>query len=185
MTAHIRNLAPSQLCNISVVDNDFARCRSLLMHNEFKKCTLACARCTDNKYKLALINTQRNTVESMRAIRVCLDTFIKSIIKSPLFCSYYTNTHKKVKTPKAQQDTVLGHTLTKSVFCRTCVEVFLNHKSYLEHDCVLKLTEVKTCELFNFSSLYTRVFLCTKSFLDVSETLRLFSKKRWIVKRVS
>ena len=40
------------------------------MHNEFKKCTLACARCTDNKYKLALINTQRNTVESMSAIRV-------------------------------------------------------------------------------------------------------------------
>ena len=36
-----------------------------------------------------------------------------------------------------------------------------------------------------FSSLYTRVFLCTKSFLEVSETFRLFSKKRCIVKRVS
>lgn len=120
-----------------------------LMQNEFKKCTLACARCTDNKYKLALINTQRNTVESMSAKGYVLDTFIKSIIKSPLFCSYYTNTHKKSKRPKHSK-TPCQSTLTSTLFCRTCVEVFLNHKSYLEHDCVLKLTEVKTCELFNF-----------------------------------
>ena len=36
-----------------------------------------------------------------------------------------------------------------------------------------------------FSSLYTRVFLCTKSFLEVSETLRLFSKKLCTVISVS
>ena len=37
-----------------------------------------------------------------------------------------------------------------SIFGGTCVEIFFDHEGYLEHDSVLKLTEVKTGELLDF-----------------------------------
>ena len=47
---------------------------------------------------------------------------------------------------------------SQSILCGACVEVLLDHKSYLEHDSVLEFAQVKTGELLDlFKSVHQSV----------------------------